>query len=106
LIPDAFPAQADDVVTIYMTGLGDTSPRLEPGEIPAGAAATVLPVAVTIGGVAVEVFYAGISPGFAGLYQVSFGIPPGLVGNQAVVVQVGDLIEQFTTGPGGFIAVQ
>ncbi len=96
------PAAADDVVTAFMTGLGATEPLLQPGELAAAAAQTALPVAASVGGVAVELFYAGAAPGFAGLYQVSFRIPRGLAaGDAAVGVTVGEA----AAPAGGFITV-
>ena len=108
LIPGATfeRARAGEAVTLYVTGLGETNPRFEPGELPGGAAATTLPVRVTIGGVEVQVLYAGVSPGFAGLFQVSFIVPPGLsVGAHPVVITVGD-VQPVSTPPGGFLVVE
>jgi uncharacterized protein (TIGR03437 family) len=83
------PARIGDVVSIYCTGLGVVSPT-----IPAGQAAgssplsrTVNPVTVTIGGVAALVDFAGLAPGFAGLYQVNAFVPEGISsGNQVPVI--------------------
>jgi uncharacterized protein (TIGR03437 family) len=86
-----------------MTGLGVTEPRFEPGEIPTVAARTTLPVRVQLGGVAVDAIYAGVTPSYTGLYQVSFTLPAGTAaGNVAVQVTVGDA---ETTPPGGYLAV-
>jgi hypothetical protein len=59
---------------------------------------TVVPVSVTIGGLpAPNVSYAGLTPGFAGLYQVNFAglyqvnvvVPDGVpAGDQAVMVAI------------------
>jgi uncharacterized protein (TIGR03437 family) len=38
----------------------------------------VNPVTVTIEGIQANVFFAGLAPGFAGLYQVNVIVPPGL----------------------------
>ena len=97
------PASPGDVVTLFMTGLGETEPRFEPGEIPTVAARTTLPVSVQLGGAAVEAIYAGVTPSFAGLYQLSFTLPAGTpVGNLAVSVVVGGA---ETTPPGGYLTV-
>jgi uncharacterized protein (TIGR03437 family) len=105
LIPGAVfePARPGDVVTLFMTGLGETQPRFEAGELPGGAARTTLPVGVQAGGVAIDPIYAGVTPFFAGLYQVSFELPLATpAGNLAIVVSVGGA---ETTPPGGYITV-
>jgi len=44
-------------------------------------------VTATIGAVAASVQFAGLTPGFAGLYQVNAVVPPGVVaGNQVPLV--------------------
>jgi uncharacterized protein (TIGR03437 family) len=104
LIPGAVfePAAPGEVVTLFVTGLGETQPRFEPGEIPAAAARTTLPVSVQVGGAAVDVIYAGVTPSFAGLYQVSFELPLNTTaGNAPVVVSVGG----ETTPAGGYLTV-
>jgi uncharacterized protein (TIGR03437 family) len=40
------------------------------------------PVTVTIGGVNAPVFFAGLIPGFTGLYQVNATVPTGIAPNQ------------------------
>ena len=85
--PDT-PAQAGDEVVIYAVGLGDTTP-----EATAGQASTSLPlqmvtgaVSVTIGGENARVDFAGLTPGFAGLYQINAAVPAGVTGNSVPVV--------------------
>lgn len=47
---------------------------------------TVNPVSVTIGGQEAQVIFAGLAPGFAGLYQVNAIVPPGInASNEAPV---------------------
>jgi uncharacterized protein (TIGR03437 family) len=89
-------------VTLYLTGLGETTPRWEPGQFPTGPASANLPVSIQIGGADVEVIYAGVTPGFFGLYQASFSIPAD--------AQAGDLPVRVTVGgtatsAGGFLTV-
>jgi adhesin/invasin len=76
-------ATAGDAVVIYCAGLGDTAPRTVAG-FPATASPleyVIDPVTVTIGGVNAPVFFAGLSPGFAGLYQVNATVPAGITPN-------------------------
>jgi len=45
---------------------------------------------VTLGGVNCELQFAGLAPGFAGIYQVNIRIPGGLpAGSQELVVTAG-----------------
>jgi len=44
-------------------------------------------VTATIGGFASHVFFAGLAPGFVGMYQVNVTVPSGITpGNQVPVV--------------------
>jgi uncharacterized protein (TIGR03437 family) len=86
------PAKAGDLLAIYCTGLGEVDQPVGAGQ-PAPfdpLAHTVNPVSVTIGGVPVaaqDVLFAGLTPGFAGLYQVNLRMPSGVTpGNQVPVL--------------------
>jgi uncharacterized protein (TIGR03437 family) len=85
------PATASDFISIYCNGLGQVSPVVPDGQ-PAGSnppSSTVNKVTVTIGGVPATVSFAGLSPGYAGLYQVNVQMPSGVTpGNQSVVITV------------------
>jgi uncharacterized protein (TIGR03437 family) len=84
------PAQAEDVLTAFGVGWGATSSSAPAGTIASAAAALTSHYTLTLGGAPVNVSYAGLSPGFAGLYQVNFTVPSGLMpGNQALVLNVG-----------------
>ena len=51
-------------------------PRVEPGRAaPVPAARTANPVSLSIGGKTAQVAFAGLTPGFAGLYQVNAVVP-------------------------------
>jgi uncharacterized protein (TIGR03437 family) len=96
-------ASAGDAVVIYCAGLGDTTPRSVAG-FPATASPlsnTIDPVTVTIGGVNAPVFFAGLSPGFTGLYQVNATVPSGIAPNQQapLVLSQGGLNSATVTIP-------
>ena len=71
------PADGGEFISIFCTGLGATSPTVGAGEPGAGEAVTT-PVTATIGGVNASVSFAGLAPGFVGLYQVNVEIPAGV----------------------------
>ncbi len=83
------PAKPGDVLVIYGVGFGATSPSVAPGTLATAAAATVAKPVVTIGGVTATVRYAGVTPGYAGLYQLNVEVPMGVsAGNQPIAIQV------------------
>ena len=79
LTPDA-PAHAGDIVVIYLTGLGHTSPSFNAGEVPGSAARIVSPLKVSLNSQELDpiyIKYAGVAPGWPGLYQLNLEIPKG-----------------------------
>jgi len=68
------PAHPDEVVVLFVTGLGTLAPPLATGE-PAALNRVGNPV-VTIDGSSAEILFAGAAPGFVGLNQVNLRIPP------------------------------
>jgi uncharacterized protein (TIGR03437 family) len=84
------PAHAGDYLQIYATGLGPVSNQPQTG---AAASGSVLSYAITypaatIGGVPALVSFAGLAPGFVGLYQVNVQVPQGVAAGDAVPVVV------------------
>jgi uncharacterized protein (TIGR03437 family) len=78
LVTPTNPVHPKDTLVIYLTGMGKTFP-----EIDAGLAAPAYPLAnavavptITLGGTALRVDYAGLAPGWAGLYQINVYVPP------------------------------
>jgi uncharacterized protein (TIGR03437 family) len=79
------PAKAGDALTIYAIGLGPTTPAVVSGQ-PAPTSAPFAPLTSTAtvnfgagpGGMVVIPFYAGLTPTFAGLYQINVVVPEGL----------------------------
>ncbi|MEO7143020.1 MAG: hypothetical protein ABI165_05895, partial [Bryobacteraceae bacterium] len=86
----ASPAGAGDALVIYCTGLGAVTPADSAGSAAPDSplASTSNPVTVTIGGTAVQAFFAGLTPGYAGLYQVNVIVPPGIPAGSSVPVVV------------------
>jgi uncharacterized protein (TIGR03437 family) len=77
LVTPTNPIHPGDRVTIYLTGMGQTSPAGVAGQpAPFNPLAVVLvqPV-VTLGGAALSVTYAGLSPGEIGVYQINATVP-------------------------------
>jgi uncharacterized protein (TIGR03437 family) len=77
LVTPSAPAEHGEVVTIYLTGLGATTPALASGT-PAPLAPlsrTNLAPTVFIGGQTSQVFFSGLTPGMFGLYQINARVP-------------------------------
>jgi uncharacterized protein (TIGR03437 family) len=74
------PARAGDVLVLYCSGLGEVTPAVE-----AGTASPANPVArlrgeirVRLGNTNLPVAFAGLTPGFASLYQLNVTVPAGV----------------------------
>jgi len=81
-------AKAGDVVELYGTGFGPTSPAVAPGQVFSGAAPATNPVQLLINNVGVTPSFAGLSG--AGLDQINLTVPPGLgTGDVPLVAIVG-----------------
>ena len=99
------PASRSGYISIYCTGLGPVSNQpatgVAAGSNPLSYTAT-LPT-VSIGGVNAVVSYAGLAPGFAGLYQVNAIVPAAATPGNAipVVLTIGNVASNGVT-----IAVQ
>ncbi len=89
-IPDN-PAAPGEVIIVYMAGLGAVDNPVAAGEpTPAEPLArTLTEVTATVGGAAAGVAFAGLTPGFAGLYQVNLTVPALSAGDHEVVIQAG-----------------
>lgn len=71
------PAHIGDIVSMFVSGVGQTTPAGVDGSIPQAAGGTsLLPVTVTLNATSANVTYAGNAPGFvSGATQVNFQIP-------------------------------
>jgi uncharacterized protein (TIGR03437 family) len=94
---------AGDTIVIYCTGLGPTSPTVATGAAATGPAyTTTAGITATIGNQPATLLYAGLTPGFPGLYQINATVPSGVTGNavQVVVTLAGQI------SPAATIAIQ
>jgi len=87
----ANPAVAGSYIAAYLTGLGPVQPP-----VATGVAAPLSPLSITtntvtatIGGVAAPVVFAGLAPGYSGLYQVNIQVPQLPSGRYPLQVSVG-----------------
>jgi uncharacterized protein (TIGR03437 family) len=85
-------AKPGDVLELYGTGFGPTTPAVAPGVVFQGAAPVTNAVTVTIGGVPADVSFAGLAG--AGLYQINLAVPQISNGDYPIVVQIAGLATQ------------
>jgi uncharacterized protein (TIGR03437 family) len=82
-----------DLVVIYSTGLGQTTPAVQTGVLVVPPSATsfnnTATATVTVDGKNATVVYSIASPGFTGLYQTAFNVPSGVSGAVPLVLSVG-----------------
>ncbi len=90
LVNASNPVAAGEVIVIYATGLGATTPGVVSGEPSPSSpvARLVTPAAVSIGGRDAPVEFYGLAPGFVGLYQVNARVPAGVTPGNAVPVVI------------------
>lgn len=97
LVTGDTPARPRDLVILYATGLGDT----QPPPIDSNLVTTAAPLRqiadfnVLLDGAAVDrslILYAGLAPGFAGLYQINLRLPDGVGGNPQIQLGLPDAI--------------
>jgi uncharacterized protein (TIGR03437 family) len=97
--PSSRPAVPGEVIEIYGTGFGTTTPPMPTAQLVSQAAPTALPVTMTIGGVTAQVQWGGVVS--SGLYQLNVKIPNLGTGDQAVQAN----ISGFQTATNVFLLV-
>ena len=107
-IAPASPAAPGGIVILYATGLGVTEPYPAlPAEIPlyAGSIDRIADLQVFLNGTPLDpaqVLYAGLAPGWAGLYQIDLVLPDNVSPNPEIRVAIGTEVSL----PGLLLAVQ
>jgi len=103
LVSTQAPAIAGDVLVLYGDGLGVTAPPVLEGVVsPASPLPQAAATTLMIGGQSAPVSFAGLTPGFVGLYQINTQVPGGVATGDAVPVIV-NVAGQ--TSPMGMMAV-
>jgi uncharacterized protein (TIGR03437 family) len=77
LVTGQNPARPNETVLVFLTGLGAVTPGVASGAAAEGALRRVADpgLQVLFNGIAGRVDFAGLSPGFAGLYQINAVVP-------------------------------
>ncbi len=86
----ARPARRGEFLTIYCSGLGAVSNTPVSGAASSGttlSTTTTVP-SVTVGGVAATPTFAGLAPGFVGLYQINLAVPAGTASGSSVQIVI------------------
>jgi len=91
--PDS-PAHPGDYVVLFGTGLGRTSPDLTSGAVPVAAMPIryLSQLQILLDGVACDpasIYYAGLTPGYFGLYQINLKLPLSVNANPQIQVTMG-----------------
>ena len=99
LVTDSNPAAPGEIVAVYCTGLGAVKPAAVTGDAPSiPPQQTASTVSAYIGGAPATVSYAGLAPGFAGLYQVNVRVPDGTpAGAQSLEISIGGAMSNTVT---------
>lgn len=94
VVTQGSPANAGEIVVLYATGLGETAPSPICGTLPESAwpLADLRDFQVELNGVPVDpklIQYAGIAPGFAGLFQINLQLPADCPPNPEIRIGFG-----------------
>lgn len=86
LVTPSKPAQAGEIIAVYLTGLGDTTPAISDG-VAGVLSNTNNTILANIGGAPATIAYSGLAPALAGLYQLNIQVPSGLTaGDNSLIV--------------------
>ena len=93
------PAPAGQAILLFGTGLGAVSPAVGTGEPASGTnlSQVNMPVTATVNGASAKVLFAGLAPGFAGLWQVNVLLPAGVSGAIPVVLTTNNVSSNTVT---------
>jgi uncharacterized protein (TIGR03437 family) len=98
ITPDK-PVKPGDIVILYATGLGQTVPPVQYCELPTHAAPLkqLADLRIVFDGIAIDainIAYAGVAPGFAGLNQINIKLPAAIGSNPEIRIGFGDQLSK------------
>ena len=83
------PVRPSETITLYGVGFGQVAPFIPAGELVQQLNALASSFQLSIGGIAASVPYAGLAPGYTGLYQFNIVVPAVASGNAALTFTLG-----------------
>jgi uncharacterized protein (TIGR03437 family) len=99
------PARSGEVVRVFVTGLGPTTPAVGTGSLPVPGSDALVSGQVIVGvsNAGARVVTSRLSPNLIGVYEVAFQIPPDAPSSNDVVLSVavnapGDSQTRFSNG--------
>ncbi len=94
----AFPAQVNDILLIYAGGLGAVDTPMATGAAPTTTVNTTTRPTVLINNVPAGFLFAGLSPGYPGVYQVNIRVPQVAAGvTLPFQIQIGGITSTAST---------
>ena len=95
------PVHPGDYILIFANGLGAVAPTPPTGSATGSTPPPRMLVnpTVTVGGISAPISFAGLAPGFVGLYQVNVQVPQGVAAGDAVpvVLSIGTIVSNTVT---------
>jgi uncharacterized protein (TIGR03437 family) len=99
LISPSNLAAPGQVLSLYASGLGPTNPAVPAGPAPSTLAPTTTLPTLSVGGAAANISFAGLVPGYAGLYVINFTVPKTVQGSLPVMVSIDGQTSNTVTLP-------
>jgi uncharacterized protein (TIGR03437 family) len=98
LVTQSNPAVVGETLQVYVTGMGSVTPAVADGAAPSSTTLSTVDdgVAIFVDGQQATVAFAGLAPGFAGLYQINFVVPSGITPSSLVYLDI-STNEAYTT---------
>jgi uncharacterized protein (TIGR03437 family) len=88
-VSPASPARAGEYLSVFCTGLGALQRPVATGDVPPLPVPQVTAATeVAIAGIPAVVTFAGVAPGFVGLYQVNIQVSPGTPSGSEQTLQI------------------